>query len=249
MGAKTPIKRIWLDKWIISNKEEELESRGLTPKGRRVLEELNQIYEYTGVLRKLVKTLEPEIRKIYDKEQRPVKILDIGMRDGTLLHLIGEFGVASRIPTELQGVEFRADLAAFAKEQCISRGDRIQVYHDAQKELKAFMPGSLDIVCSTFMLHHHTPEEVSSILRASFKLSRFSVYHLDLSRSLHGILALWIIYTLLGFRESRSDSVLSCRRAFRKKEIEDMIGQINESGGVQVRRAFPFYLVVERKQK
>ena len=217
----------------------------MTSKGQRILEEFNRIYEITGILKRATRTLAPKIRGIHEKVWRPVRLLDIGMRDGTLLRLFEIFGAKENIPLELHGVEFRPDIAAVARTRCSKQESHIQVHCDPEKELSSFRPECFDVVCSTFMLHHQDPLEIQQILDASMRLSRFSVFHLDLARSLWSIVATWSAFTALGLRESRADAVLSCRRAFRKRELEGIVKNLDGGSEARVRCAFPMYLMIE----
>ena len=234
-----------LDYWIRSSDQETIESEGMTPRGQQILEEFNRIYEITGVLKRATRILAPRIRELHEKVRRPVRLLDIGMRDGTLLRLFEIFGAKENIPLELHGVEFRPDIAAVARTRCAKQESHIQVHCDPGKDFSSFPPECFDVVCSTFMLHHQDPLEIQQIIAASMRLSRFSVFHLDLVRSLWSIVATWSTFTALGLRESRTDAVLSCRRAFRKKELKGIIETLKGESEARVRSAFPMYLLIE----
>jgi hypothetical protein len=213
----------------------------------QILNEFNRLYESTGVLKNVIRQLAPEIRAINKQVGRPVKILDIGMRDGTLLGLFDSFGFKENIPLELHGMEFQPDITAFARNCCSKQTTQIQIHCDPDKDFSSFHPESFDVVCSTFMLHHQDPLEIRRILDASMQLSRFSVFHLDLVRSLFSIVATWSAFTALGLRESRADAVLSCRRAFKKFELKTIVKTLGWGSQVRVGREFPIYLIIERK--
>lgn len=243
MHTKAAGGRDFLDDWIRSSDKETLELDGMSTRGRKILDELNRVYELTGVLIRVARALAPRIRRIYQAVGRPVTILDIGMRDGTFLHLLAELGSTERVPLELHGVEFRPDIADLARGRCAERG--FHVHCDPERRLSAFRPGRFDLVCSTFMLHHQEPSEIRGMIEASVRLSRFSVFHFDLSRSLWSVVATWSAFTLLGMRESRGDAVLSCRRAYKKKELQKLVEALGEAERTSVRGGFPFYLIVE----
>lgn len=234
-----------LDHWNRASDQETIEREGMTSKGQKILEEFNRIYEITGVLKRATRILTPEIRGIHEEVRRPVRLLDIGMRDGSLLRLFEILGEKENIPLELHGVEFRQDIAAVARVRCAKQESQVQVHCDPGKEFSDFQPDCFDVVCSTFVLHHQNPQEIQRIIAASMRLSRFSVFHLDLVRSLWSIVATWTTFTALGLRESRADAVLSCRRAFRKRELKGIIETLNEESPARVRFAFPMYLLIE----
>jgi len=241
-------RRRWYDRWLVSSEQEELETSGPSVKGRRIIEELNQVYERTGILRRFVRILGEDIERVSRYAQRPVKILDIGMRDGNLLNLIGEYGSRKGIEMELHGVEFREDLAVFANKCCNARGDKINVHHDPSRHLEGIAaPASFDIVCSTFMLHHLTPNEAIKMLAASDQAARGSVIHLDIARSIYGVALIWVYYTLSGCFESRKDSVLSCRRALTRCEAAHLIKLAGGQKNMIVTPLFPLYHLLRRQ--
>ncbi len=235
----------WHDRWLVSMETEELERIGLTGQGRAIIEELNRVYERTGILRRFAKLLLAEARAVFVRTQQAVRLLDVGVRDGALLHLVAQEASQEGIPLDLHGIEFREDILAYAQQRCAARGDHITPHHDSTRVLAGLAEGSFDIVCSTFMLHHLTSEESARLLANSSLIARFSVVHLDLKRSLAGVALIWMFYSLFRHTLSRSDSVLSCRRAFKVRELKRLLGA--DSKCIRVHRVFPLYLMVERR--
>jgi hypothetical protein len=235
----------WYDRWFVSREIEELERTGLAGHGQAIIKELNRVYDRTGVLRRFALLLLSEARAIFARTHKPVRLLDVGMRDGTLLHLVSDVAEREGVPLELHGVEFREDIVAFARESCMFRGDRVSIRHDPSRILVEVEPGSFDIVCSTFVLHHLTAAECARLLSASNRAAQFSVAHLDLARSLPATVLLWTYYTLFRHTLSRHDSVLSCRRSFRMRELERLLG--HDTRAMSVHRLLPMYLMVERR--
>lgn len=246
MHGKSSIRSPRLSYLERSSAQETVERYGTTPEGVRILDEFNRLYEFTGVLDHSVRHLAPGIRTIHETVRRPVRILDIGTRDGALLRHFDAFGAQENIPLELHGMEFRADIAALARNRCSKGKFQIQIHYDPGEEFSSFHPGCFDVVCSTFMLHHRDPLEIQRTLDASMQWSRFSVFHLDLVRSLFSIITTWSAFTALGLRASRADAVLSCRRAFRKSELMAIVKTLKWENQLRVRNAFPIYLIVER---
>ena len=166
------------------------------------------------------------------------------MRDGALLNKISEFGVANNIPLVLHGVEFMDNLVKFAKKRQAINNTPLKAYCISKKDFGAFTDNCFDIVYSAFVLHHQTLPELKALISESFRMSKFSVFHLDLSRSLISIILVWTFYTLYGFSKSRKDAVLSCRKSYRKHEINQILLRITGCEDVMVKKIPPMYLSI-----
>ncbi|GAB4200187.1 MAG: hypothetical protein Tsb002_36230 [Wenzhouxiangellaceae bacterium] len=231
----------WYDRWLASDAEEELEANGLQGQGRAIIAEFNQLYERTGTLRRMVGILLPAIREAYAANPRPVRLLELSARDGTLMHMVREAAAADAIPVDLHAVEFRQDTAEFAREQCEQRGDPVTIHLDSSQVLDGFQLPGVDIVYSTFLLHHRTPRQCLDICNTSQRLARHGVYHFDPIRSLLGVSLSWTFYTFAGFSVSKRDSILSVRRSFRPYELRRLLEQAVAEW--QVDRQGPLYQV------
>ncbi|GEM_PF-4441326 len=234
------IKGRWIDRWLCSDAVELLEQEGATPQGIRIIDELNRVYRSTGVWPKMIGKLLSPARRLAAVQQ-PVRVLEIGMRDGTLLYELGDRGRVEGIPLELHGVEFQANLVEWARQQQASAPIALQFHYAATRDLRTFTDHSFDLVYSAFVLHHQSPPELRDLLTASLRLTRGLVFHLDLSRSLGAVMLIWSYYTLLGFRHSRRDAVLSCRRAYRPAEIACVLRELGMPQSPRVVRLPPCY--------
>lgn len=246
MRNKTGIKSRLIDRWICSEDEELLEREGATQQGIKIIDELNRVYQRTGVLNNVIQIVGSEAQRIHADTNRPVKILEIGMRDGNLMRQIAELGIQEEIPLDLHGVEFSDNIVKLAEERLSSAGVLFHVDCISSRDLDEFDDESFDIVYSAFVLHHQSLEELNELIVAASRISKHSFFHLDLSRSFWGIIVIWFFYTFFAFRESRSDAVLSCQRAYRKEEIEQLIFKLNIDRKISVRRIHPLYWSIQK---
>ena len=236
----------WTDKWIRSNAVELLESEGATPQGIQIIDELNCIYRRTGLTKKIVHSIGDEVQRIYESTGKPVRILELGMRDGANLKELGHFGLREGIPLELHGIEFKQNIVNLAEKRLNTQSTTIYSHFEDSNDLQSFSSNDFDIVYSAFVLHHQSYIELKQILLASFRISKYSVLHIDLSRSIFGIIILWVYYTLFGYHKSRHDAVLSCRRAYRSNEISKVMKELNLNRSVSIKQFFPFYWSIHR---
>ena len=168
------------------------------------------------------------------------------MRDGGLLVEISKAAAREKIPLDLHGVEFRSDLVALANKLHSSQGFLIESHFDASRNLVCFAHGTFDIVFSCFVLHHQSQDELKQLLSASFRISRHVVFHLDLTRSLWALALIWSFYTLFGYRASREDAVLSCRRAYRLNEVAEVMDDLGNGCSAMVSAVFPLYWTIHK---
>lgn len=241
MSDHMKIKGRWIDRWLCSDADELLEREGATSRGVAIIDELNRAYQRTGLTARMVNTIVSESQRIHAVSGNPVRILEIGMRDGGLLGEISKVAKREQIPLDLHGVEFRSDLAALANERNSAQDPPIHCHYEASRTLDSFGSSDFDIVYSVFVLHHQSHKELKQLLSASFRISRNAVFHLDLTRSLWALVLIWSFYTLFRYRASRQDAVLSCRRAYRPDEIIAIIGELNAGRDAKVAHVFPLY--------
>jgi SAM-dependent methyltransferase len=235
------IKGRWIDRWLCSEADELLEREGATSRGIAIIDELNRAYQRTGLTARMVNAIISEAQHIHAVTGNPVRVLEIGMRDGSLLGEISKTAKCEQIPLDLHGVEFKTNLAALANERLSSQELPVQGHYEASRRLDIFDSNEFDIVYSVFVLHHQSQDELKQLLSASFRVSRKAVLHLDLTRSLWALVLIWSFYTLFGYRVSRQDALLSCRRAYRPNEVATIIGDMNIGRGVKVTRVSPLY--------
>lgn len=236
----------WIDKWIRSNAVELLENEGATPQGIQIIDELNCIYRRTGLTEKILHSIGDEVQRIYKTTGRPVRILELGMRDGANLKELAHFSRIEGIPLELHGIEFKQNIVDLAEKRLNVLSNPIYSHFEDSNDLQSFGENDFDIVFSAFVLHHQSYEELKQILLASFRISKYSVLHIDLSRSILGIIILWVYYTLFGYHISRHDAVLSCRRAYRRNEVSKVMEELHLNRSVSIKQFFPFYWSIHR---
>ncbi len=249
MPEHIKIKARWIDKWLCSDADELLEREGASADGITIIDELNRAYQRTGLTARMVKTIISEAKRAHSATGNPVRVLEIGMRDGGLLVEISKAASREKLPLELHGVEFRSDLVDLVNERLSAHGPLIETHFDASRNLSSFASGAFDIVFSTFVLHHQSQDELKQLLSASFRLSRHVVFHLDLTRSLLALVLIWSFYTLFGYRTSREDALLSCRRAYRRNEVVAAMNELSIGYSSIVSAVFPLYWTIHKSSE
>src|ERR1700690_3246203 len=76
--------------WLRSQASELLEREGATPRGVRIIDELNKVYRRTGVLSQVTRLIVAELDHLGHSNQSPLRALEIGCRDATLLCAVAQ---------------------------------------------------------------------------------------------------------------------------------------------------------------
>jgi hypothetical protein len=233
----------WYDKWFTSVNVEQLEAVGLEQNGKNILKQLNAIYSATGIYTLLVRIIILKIKYIYASTKKPVKIIDIGMRDGELLCLISKEAKAQSIPVELFGIEFRPDIIDYAQLTCLARNENVSISYDSTRMLEGMATDDYDLSISSFLLHHRSIQEGRELINATHRISCYGSLHFDLKRSFIGYASIFIYCKALGYKHVIRDSLLSVRRAYRLNELPDLL--ISPDIPFSLKRMKAFYFLLE----
>ena len=83
---------------------------------------------------------------------------------------------------------------------------------------------SFDVAHASLVLHHLAPDDATALLAEMGRVARLGVVVNDLDRSQVGVTGAWLIgHLLTRNRYTRTDSVLSVRRAYRAGEVADLL--------------------------
>jgi 2-polyprenyl-3-methyl-5-hydroxy-6-metoxy-1,4-benzoquinol methylase len=217
---------------------EVLDREGASPPGLAILSELSRVYEKTGVLDRMTALVGSQLLASTGRAERPLRVLEIGTRDGVLIRRIAEWASRHGISVELHAVEFQESLADLARSRSTEEGIPVSIHHCASPSLRELGDDEFDVVCSLFTLHHFEEAETADLLVACDRLSRQQCLHVDLNRSRWVSGLIWLVYTVLGCRRARPDGVLSVRRSHTPREMRAMTRSLGLSGRVRAMR-FP----------
>ena len=206
------------------------------------LVELRRVNRWLGDAHALKASLAPELRRARPES---FSLLDVGAGSGYLLRVAA--GEARRVSlgAELIGVEMNERSARAIREESRDFKEIAAVRADALR--LPFADGAFDYAVCSLFTHHFTDEGVVRVLRELARVSRRSVFVIDLHR--HALA--YFLYTTAGrllvrSRLVREDGALSILRAFRPGELRRLA---NEAGlrEIEVRRRFPFRLVLSAR--
>lgn len=234
----------WLDDWLRSQKSELLEREGATSRGVRIIDELNKVYRRTGVLSQVAQLIGGELDRLWERRRAPLRVLEIGCRDGTLLGAVAQQAQRRGVQVALHGVEFRSNLVDLAQDRARAAAIDLQLHCAASPQLAEFADRSFDVVFSMFSLHHFDDAGLRTLLVAGRRLAGSVSLHVDLNRSLWWAVLVGLVYTLLRCRTVPADSVLSVRRARRIEEMRALTDALGLPATIRPLRAPPLYWVL-----
>lgn len=204
---------------------------------------LRRTYGQFGLVNRLVAGW----RRRYRRDLRPLlsagrgtTLLDVGCGAGDVACALARWAARDGLRLDVTAVDPDPRAYAYAVEsggatpavtfRCCSSGDLVA-------EGRRF-----DVVISNHVLHHLTEDELAALLTESTGLARRLVLHSDLTRSPVAYAAYGLLSRAAGPGSFlRADGLRSLRRSYRPAELAAIV-----PAGWQVRRAFPFRLLLRR---
>lgn len=176
---------------------------------------------------------------------KPVRVLDVGAGHGGLLAEIGDWARRRRIPVELHGLDVAPGSIEAARRLAYEEGRRIELRVGDARNL-AYETDSMDVVVTTFVLHHLPPGDVARVLAEVDRVAAVNFFVFDLRRSL-GILPIaWALLKVGAFEApTRHDTVASIRRGYTPKEL-DALMRAAAVANYRVKTIPPAFLVASR---
>jgi SAM-dependent methyltransferase len=198
-----------------------------TPKGvkLKILGDVHRLTRLLGLDRYWVWRIGKQIEAARaGRAGKPVRVLDIGAGAGTLLFALAAWAHKKRIPVELHGLDYEAEAVEGARRTAAAEGHRVEFRHGDARALVDFEPGSVDVVVTTFMLHHLPAGDVARVLAEMDRVAASDLFAFDLRRNLPAIPAIWAVLRMGGFEApSRHDTIASVRRGYTPAEITEIL--------------------------
>ena len=150
--------------------------------------------------------------------EKPLRILDVGCGDGSLLKEVADFGRKRGIDMKLRGVDANIHAIEIARKN--ARSFENISFEALDVFAEEFATKKTDIVLCTLTLHHFSDKEIIFLLKRFVEMSTIGVVINDLQRSR-------VAYNLFkafsaAFMDNqiaREDGLISIRKSFRKKDL------------------------------
>jgi 2-polyprenyl-3-methyl-5-hydroxy-6-metoxy-1,4-benzoquinol methylase len=166
------------------------------------------------------------VQAILAQRSAPAELVigDLGCGSGDMLKRIAEYGRKLGLKLRLVGIDANPNIIAFAVHNCRDYSEiNFEVVNVFSED---FQNTQFDIVVATLFLHHFTNDELVQLLRSLARQTKIGIVINDIHRH-------WLAYhsirLLTKFFSKSSmvkfDAPLSVRRAFRRNELEALLGK------------------------
>jgi SAM-dependent methyltransferase len=219
-----------------SREPELMDSEGSPEEILSALKELKQINRFLGG-NKLTADALIEIKKKYDL--RTVNILDAGSGNSDIL-------INNKIAHYVNVVSIDKNflMCRLVKEM---NGTSAVCGNINEMPLRE---KSFDVVHCSLFLHHFDDEEIVSILNLLCSMGRYSLVINDLQRSFAAYYGFKLLSSLFSRnRLVRNDGLISVKRGFRRRELENFLLKTGFNFKIEWRWAFRWLIIIDCNEK
>lgn len=212
------------------------------------LQELEAVNDWLGGKTTLISAL----NKVCQQHSRLIKaktitIADLGCGGGDLLRAVHDWAKAKQLNVELIGIDANPFMVRYAIEKSRAFGkirfETANVLSDAFKTMR------FDIVCLNTFCHHLSDADLLKLLKQLKTQTGTAIIVNDLHRHWIAYLSIKWLSRLLNFSYlARHDGPLSVLRAFRKRELTDLIKRADfDCYRIRWRWAFRWEVILWKK--
>jgi hypothetical protein len=149
----------------------------------------------------------------------PVKIIDVGCGNGSVLKEVARLGRETGQEFELTGIDANRNAREIAEKNLSSYPEVSFKGMDVFSE--EFKPLEADIILCTLTLHHFSNEEIKKLMKVFVQKAKIGVVINDLKRSRRAYYLFKVFCLAFGIREiNRKDGLTSILRSFKKEELQ-----------------------------
>lgn len=185
---------------------------------KKVLQDLDKVNRWLGGNKITIDGIKILLKNaIFDS---PLRIIDVGCGNGSLLKEVAEFGHRRGIKMELTGIDLNPNSVEIARE---NTADYPEIKFEALDVFsEAFSGKKVDIILCTLTLHHFKDDEIKALLKVFVQVCQIGVVINDLQRTKAAY------YLFQGFSRAfnlskinRKDGLTSILRSFKKEDFEE----------------------------
>lgn len=157
--------------------------------------------------------------------EEPVKIVDVGCGNGSILREIADYGRKHHLQLELTGID--ANLHAVEIARDLARDYPEINFEGLNIFSTSFAEKKYDIVLCTLTLHHFNDAQINRLLKIFLESAKLGVVINDLHRS-KAAYYLFKAFCAVFIRNeiARKDGLTSILRGFRKSDLEKFSGKL-----------------------
>ena len=210
------------------------------------LDEIEFINKWLGGNNLVIDGLKKVIFTTELRHQSAIKIADIGCGSGDVLRKISEWGDKQGLEFQLDGYDANSNIVDYAISK-IGGEQNIRFY--VSDIMKEDLNEDYDLILMNLFLHHFENDEILNLLRKLMKRTRGAIVINDLHRHPLAYYSFLIMSRLLSFSKmSQDDGALSVRRAFTKRDLMNLINNVDSLNfSLRWKWAFRYQLILFAK--
>ena len=203
------------------------------------LETINRLLGGNSVtikgLKKLLKT---------SSKSKTITMVDLGCGHGDILRDVAKFGRKKNYKFKLIGIDANDAAIEYARE--LSKDYPELSFETMDIFSEEFKKQTYDVVLCTLFLHHFKSEELISFLKPTVQKATIGAVVNDLHR--HRLA--YYLFKLTGLfiknKMVREDGLTSVLRAFKRKELEAILTQVQVPFSIQWKWAFRYLWILKK---
>ncbi len=164
------------------------------------------------------------LRQLLDEAQKkdPVSIADLGCGGGDILKLIRRWSDKKGLPLTLTGIDANPNITAFAEKQtpasCGIKYEAVDIFSERFRNTR------FDVMIGTLFFHHFSSEQLADFFRQAKGQVSIGIVINDIHRHWFAYYSIkWLTQLLSRSSMVKFDAPLSVMRAFRKRELKEIL--------------------------
>lgn len=212
---------------------------------REILKDLDKVNKWLGGNRISIEG----IRKILKgMPLSPIKILDVGCGNGSMLREVAEYGRKNDLRFELVGIDANESAIKIARELAKNYPEisflPMNIFSENFENMEA------DIILCTLTLHHFKEKEIEQLVKLFLSNSRMGVVINDLERSpvAYHLFQLFCV-AFINNEVARKDGLTSIRRGFKMQDLKKYGQEISAVQEIKWKWAFRYQWILYKNKK
>ena len=217
------------------------------PELAKTLRDLDKVNKWLGGNKITLEGVKKIISSV--PTQEPIKIVDVGCGNGTILREIAAYGRKENISLQLMGIDANPYAIEIAED--LSR-DYPEIKFEALNIFStSFAEKKYDIVLCTLTLHHFEDVRIKHLLEVFLKSARLGVVVNDLQRSKTAYyLFQAFCAAFINNKIAREDGLTSILRGFKREDLERFSEKLDvQHQKIQWKWAFRYQWILIKPQK
>jgi 2-polyprenyl-3-methyl-5-hydroxy-6-metoxy-1,4-benzoquinol methylase len=179
----------------------------------KALQSLEWVNRWFGNHRSVINA----IHRIYKKEERPLRIIDLGCGGGDLALAVAKSFRQHKIECKITGIDGNANTLVYAKKKCAACSEIIFLHADIMSNQFSIQP--CDILISSHFMYHFTADALIGFLKNNSSAISTAFIFSELKRNRFAMRLFKFSGFLLPISKlAKEDGLLAIKRSFSEKE-------------------------------